>query len=322
MLATLRPLYRFLRPVVAAAVVAWMASHTDLGVVAAELGSVNPLWLSIAVSIGFAEAVIRCANWQQVLTAIGIRIPTFGGLLRKYFLAAFAGSLIPSSLGTDALRAVFSRQLAGGGRLSQHALAVFVTNILSFAGGMLLILTSLAWLTAGQQHRLANAFAVSLIGLLCIAVFGLLGALPFRLKGTLVGMAPLSRKFRSRLLRTTARLSRDFRRIASNGPAIGIGILLALIAQAAGYAVVAYAAGVEMPAAAWLIVPALVALVGMLPASFLGFGATQAAIVGVLLVFDQREEQAIAASTLMTLVGLFVKLAGGLVATLAEPRPA
>lgn len=311
---------RLLRPVLASLIVLWLASRLDWATLPASLQQIDPGWLVLGLVAMVLEALARCANWYQVLRTIGIRLPSYVQLVQKYFVASFAGSLIPSSLGTDALRTLFSRQLAGG-RVSKHAFAVVATNLLTLAGGLLLVFVTFLWLAGERQPQF---LPLALAGLAVFAVLLLLLsflALPLRAKARVAHCLPASRSLRRRAVRLLARLGRDLRRLRAGAPAIGIGVLFALAMQCAAYAIVGLAAGIDLPAPAWLMLPTVVALVGMLPASFLGFGATQAAVAGILVLFDNPGAPSIVAATTISLLALTVKVLGGLVAIATEPAP-
>lgn len=306
-----------IRPLVATAIVLWLLSRVDLPEMLVSARNVETVWLAAGIGALFAEALARSANWHQVLNAIGIRVPSFLRLVQKHFLAGFIGTLLPSSMGTDVLRSLFSKQLAGG-RISRHALAVAITNAVSFAAGLILILVSLIWLHAEHQARLGPTVLIGILGLAAlVSGFGFI-ALPLRMKAGLVKVMPVSRTLRRRLMRLIARMGRDLRRIIRQLPAIGAGATVALLFQAVAYAVLGRSAEVDMPVSAWLMLPTLIALVGILPASFLGFGATQVAVVAILIYFGNSEEQAVLTATLIALTGLFVKISGGVAAMIVD----
>lgn len=311
-------LFRVLRPALALLIVFWLASRLDWETLTASLRQIHLGWLVAGLAAMFLETLARCANWYQVLMAIGVRLPSRARLVQKYFIANFAGSLIPSSIGTDALRALFSRQLAGG-RISRHAFAVVATNLISFACGLFLIMVSVLWLAAADNPmRILPIVLTGAAALLLLLLLVLLLALPLRVTARVTRLMPVAHSVRRRAIRLLARLGRDMHRLRSGWVSISLGVVLALVLQSIAYAVIGHSAGVQMSAAAWLMLPTLVALVGMLPASFLGFGATQAAVAGILVAFGNPEPPAIVAATMVSLLALIVRVSGGLFAVATE----
>jgi glycosyltransferase 2 family protein len=88
--------------------------------------------------VGFSLASFR---WKILLRAQGIR-SRYGNLFSYYFMAAFFNTLLPSTIGGDALRAVESKRLTGNATTS-----VMVVLVERLTGLMALIIISVSALS-------------------------------------------------------------------------------------------------------------------------------------------------------------------------------
>ena len=312
------------RIVVALAIVAWLLTQAGLESVVNQLRRAQVLPVVFAFAAVAGDSGLRTFNWRQLLSAIspGQRIP-FTRLLTSYLGAGLLGSFVPSTAGTDLLRAGMSHRSLGG-HFASHAAAVLLQNAVTAVVACLLGLLGYAALgvvgeipmslvpVAGVLAVIAVAAPAAYVILrlrrdLVLALFRRLGRRWFRLRRS------MRRFFRAVMIFDRAKLSLS--RVIAVAAA-------ALVSQSLGYAFAGWALDTQLPFGAWLLLPSVVAIAGLLPASFLGFGATQAANSYVLAACGVPLADAVAIATLATVVSLvFRAVAGGAAMALWPSRP-
>ena len=315
---------RFVRITLAVAIVAWLVVHAGLGEIVGQMRRALPLPVVFAFAAVAADTALRTLNWRQLLRAVEPAIDfDFWRLLAIYLGAGLLGTFVPSSAGTDLLRSGMSHHRYGG-HFVTHAAAVLLQNAMTSVVACVLGLAGFAALwSAGALPR--TLWPVALV-LLAIAVGAptVYAVLRYR-RDVLVALA-------RRLGRRWYRLRRSLRRFLRStllleNSRLGLHRVLivavaALLCQSLGYALAGWALGVQLPVSAWIVLPAVVAVAGLLPATFLGFGATQAANAYVLAALGVPLPEAVAVATLATLVSLcFRAISGGTAMALWPVRP-
>lgn len=92
----------------------FVALRTDLsGISRAVLGA-SPAWLALAVVLYAADRVVAAAKWRLLFTADRSTDLGLARALSIYLRAGFLGSLLPSTVGVDAIRIHLVRREAGG----------------------------------------------------------------------------------------------------------------------------------------------------------------------------------------------------------------
>jgi uncharacterized membrane protein YbhN (UPF0104 family) len=315
---------RIIRIVLALAIVGWLVVHAGLDEIVGQMRHALPLPVALAFAAVGADTLLRTLNWRQLLRAVQPRVIVhFWRLFAIYLSAALVGTFVPSSAGTDLLRSGMSQQ-SFGGHFVTNAAAVLLQNALSLVVASLLGLVGFAALW--QAGVLPKSLALVPVALLGIAVGAPLAyaALRYR-RDVFVALArKLGRRW-YRLRRSLRRLFRSTLLLEKSHLKLGRVLLVAAAAlgfQSLGYALAGWALDVRLPAAAWLVLPSVLSVTGLLPATFLGFGATQAASSYVLVALGVPLPDAVALATLATLVSLsFRAVSGGAAMVFWPSRP-
>ena len=268
---------RLLRFAVSGAILFGLAWRMDWGQVAEAFRGLRwDLWLA-ALGMHLVAQVTSAWRWQVLARPLG-----FGGPLRRYvglyFVGMFFNLLLPTSVGGDAVRAVYLN--AGPGR----RVAAFLSVLLDRLSGLLVLLA--------RACVAALACPVPLPLWVRLAVGGAAGA-------AAVGLAlvPVSTRLLARLdvagggrwhrlLETVRHLAASLREalaVYRRHPRLLAGsTALSVLVQAAGVMTVALlgrAVGVPAPLAVYGVAVPMVALLTLLPVSVNGMGVREAGMI-------------------------------------------
>jgi hypothetical protein len=297
-----------LRALLAAAIVVALLTYSGANSVWSQLAQADGVLLTLAGALMLSETLCRVQTWRNLLKVVGVVGPASGGLWRCYLASSFAGALIPSSAGTDVLRALFAwRQF--GGRLVCYAASLILLNATTLLVGSALALLAIAVLGVRSQVP-AQLLSLSIALLLIVVV-----TLRRRRDLVILGLRKiLRRRYRTRhaLRRFFAALLVVTGRPVQLAQCLGnAGVVILVNATSLG--VVGGSLGIAVSPEVWLMLPPLLALAGLLPLSVLGFGAHQAAIVAALALFDIPIAQALTLGIVNSLMWtLVIAVAGGI----------
>jgi uncharacterized protein (TIRG00374 family) len=171
---------KILDPVVKAAVsvglLGLLLSRINLGPIAKSLFNIDWAWLMVALLLGLSSTLVQASQWQRLLLALGLE-RTIARSLRIIFVGNTFNTVLPSSIGGDAARAVYMADEPG--ERAPAAVAVVLQRLLNFPGmvllmglGLMLTITSSA---AARTRPLALLAAVTGIVLLGVMLSPLLG---------------------------------------------------------------------------------------------------------------------------------------------------
>lgn len=314
-----------------AASVRWLRLLFSIGIVALlvvvagpeqivdSLRGTKPIFLFLSFAAVAIEGSLRALNWSALLrsTLQQKSIPV-GQLTLSYFAAAFLGSFVPSSAGTDLLRAAASHRLIGG-RVSFHAAAVVMLNAVSWVVGCGLGLIAAATLVLSADMPVMLQPIVAILAAILIG-----GPMLYALLGVRRDIAILAlRQLRPRWyrLRHSLRHFLDSVLVYTRSQA-GLGVVIlaatsALLMQSAGFMLAGLALDLNVPLPAWVLLVPVAAIARLLPLSISGFGASQAANAVVLQAFGLSLAEAMAVSTLIPAIGTVNRLVVGGIALFA-----
>jgi glycosyltransferase 2 family protein len=303
-----------LRALLAAAIVVALLTYSGANSVWSQLAQADGVLLTLAGALMLSETLCRVQTWRNLLKVVGVVGPASGGLWRCYLASSFAGALIPSSAGTDVLRALFAwRQF--GGRLVCYAASLILLNATTLLVGSALALLAIAVLGVRSQVP-AQLLSLS-IALLLIVVVLPTAYVTLRRRRDLVILG--LRKILRRRYRTRHALRRFFAALlVVTGRPVQLAQCLGnagvvILVNATSLGVVGGSLGIAVSPEVWLMLPPLLALAGLLPLSVLGFGAHQAAIVAALALFDIPIAQALTLGIVNSLMWtLVIAVAGGI----------
>jgi glycosyltransferase 2 family protein len=279
-----------------------------------RLASAKLSYILLAVCVVMIDGMIRAWNWTQVIRAMHLApVVRYRTVLHASWVGAFLGQVLPSTVGTDALRAVFlSRKI--GGHASAHGAAVVMLNAISLIACCAAGLACAAWMAATQPEvRVRPLVAVLFSGPILVAGVGywllrsqrgLLLCLLRMMRGPWLKLRRGVRRFTHRML--------VFERYDVHPASIFAIAIVTLLTRAAVYALVGRAVGVILPFPAWMALVPSYTLSGLIPYSVSGYGGDQAAIVYVLTGFGAAAGGALAFALIVPLMGMAFNMAGGL----------
>jgi uncharacterized membrane protein YbhN (UPF0104 family) len=286
------------RAALAFGLLAFLIATLPSGALWTALSGVSPgVWLaSVAAFLG--GHVVNASKWRMLLRAAGVGAAPLQ-VVRAHAAGLFANLCLPSLVGGDVVRLGL---LARDGQAGAVALATLADRVIDTAALVALAALGAAWLPSALDPT-ARAVLAGAAGALALGTCGALAALaavpPERWPGPLEGLA---RKAREAL---GALLARP--RVAAGAFALSFGVQGGFVAINIA---LARATGIEIAAAAWLLVSPLAKLTALVPVSLGGIGVREATYVVLLAPFGVAAGPAIAQSLLWQAV----LIAGGLVA--------
>jgi uncharacterized protein (TIRG00374 family) len=279
-----------------------------------RLSSARPMFILLAVVVVIADGLVRVWNWTQLIRAMRLapKVP-YGRVLSVSWAGAFLGQVVPSTAGTDAVRALLAARIIGG-PASAHAAAIVMMNALSLVVGCVTGIGCALWFaSAADGHgvrllALATFLAALAAALVC---YWLLSSQRGLLLRVLRWMRGPWRRLRRPVRRFTHKLL-VFERYHVNLLPIVAVAFLTLLTRATMYALVGLAVGVALPFPAWVaLVPAYL-LSGIIPYSVAGYGGDQAAIVYMLTGFGADAAAALVFALIVPIITMTYNMLGGL----------
>jgi hypothetical protein len=314
---------RFLRALVALVLVIWLANRVGVRAIVDEFEMAQVGMVLLATLLLAVDGVAKACNWQQLLQRnIGDRWVPLSRVLVWFFAGGFIGAVVPSSASTDACRCVLAAR-ALPGHAAACAASIVTLNALGWFTGSILGVLGLAYLYFSEQLPLLLG-PVVLVFLFTLVVLPTLYALLASRRETLMrfiarigqrwpGLIQTLMKFVDALL--------AFEHAHMRFPVFLLVAGIGLVAQAGMFAVTAYAVGIELPFAIWLVLVPLTRIVALIPVSIADFGLIQAAHVWVLSLFGVAPWESFALSSLFAIEGLLIHSTLGAASFLISGRP-
>jgi uncharacterized protein (TIRG00374 family) len=303
---------RFLVPLikilVSAALVIFLLSRLGFDTIQRSISDARPGWVLFAVIVFSASNILGAVQWNILLRTRDIRF-SFWKTLSYYYTGLFLNNFLVGYVGGDAFRAYDAAKESG--KTSTAISTVFLDRVIGFT-----VLTSLALAASVFWSGLLTSSRVVFVVLFILAIwfFALLFFfnIGFARKFEWLFTLFLPRSFLPRL----KSIYRDIHAYQENGTALLKVLVLSLFIQVMRILVhflAAYAVGVRVSFAYFLIFVPVIALAASLPISIGGIGVREQS--GVLL-FSQigvPEPATVALEFLAYLVGIIATLPGGLI---------
>ena len=278
-----------------------------------RLASAKPLFILSAVGVVIVDGMIRAWNWTQLIRAMQFDSRVrYGKVLSIYWACSFLGQFVPSTVGTDALRAMMASRKIGG-HASAHGAAVVMLNAMNLVSGCVAGLACALWMALTSRNQGVRPLAIVLFaGAISAAACGywLLRSQRGLLLWLLRRMHGRWRKLRRGLRRFIHRLLVFERYDVRATPVLAVA-LVTQMTRASMYALVGLAVGVILPFPAWLALVPAYSLSGLIPYSVSGYGGDQAAIVYILTGFGAAGAGALAFALIVPLMTVTFNLLGG-----------
>ena len=96
--------FRMIRVCVSFTVMFVLAVWLDVGEVTSRLGRMQPAWVSAALLLSIAQALVSAWRWKFTAGCLGIDLPFFVAV-KEYYLAMFLNQVIPGGVVGDVSRA-------------------------------------------------------------------------------------------------------------------------------------------------------------------------------------------------------------------------
>jgi uncharacterized protein (TIRG00374 family) len=266
----------------------------DLRQVGRILKGFEPAYLLLAVAAVTLDRALMTYKWTLLLGVQGYRLPLLRGMV-IYCAAMLWGSVLPGTVGADAIRALLvTRQ---GVRGSDAVASIIVERLVGFVAALLLGIVSLLILrsTGVLDATYDRAFylgAAVLVGTLVLIWTSLRASLA----GSATRLLP-SRLRQSKLMVKLSRMADAYRSLGAARPTIAAFGGLTLVEQMFAVAlpwVLARGLGVPVNALILLGVFPLAMLISRLPISLDGLGLFEAVFIGLMLLARVPPEASLA----------------------------
>lgn len=113
-----KTLQRILQAVISLGILAWLLRQADMAHVGAVVRDAHPGYLAGVLVLLTGSRLLMPLKWKLLLDATGVRLPPWT-LIRIYYSSAFAGTVLPATVGGDAVRLLL---VARAGAPAQPAL--------------------------------------------------------------------------------------------------------------------------------------------------------------------------------------------------------
>lgn len=294
---------------ISVAILAVALSRMDFTRVAGVLTGLSPLAFIVGLAAMAGANCLGGFRWSVLTGRLEARIPP-GDAIGMYVAALFAGQVLPSSLGVDAVRAwLASRRYKP---LSQVVSGIVLDRAFGLiALGLLLLFAAPRLLTLGDA-RIEQAAALAM-GLLALAVIGGVAAIVVFLRMRLTGRLAMAQDLARTVLAAVIRL----RGVGALAISLAVhGLLVTSVA--------AIAASLNAPIGpldALATVPAAM-LIAAIPISINGWGLREGAMIACLALAGVPAEVAFAVSILFGIGQFIVAIPGGAYWIFARKAPA
>jgi uncharacterized protein (TIRG00374 family) len=293
---------RLLRLAVSTAILGGLAAKTDWGQVSTAVRGLRWEYAFAALAVLIAAQVVSAVRWQWLARPLG-----FDGQLRKYVGAYFVGMffnlLLPTSVGGDAVRAVYLN--AGSGRKVAAVMSVLLDRL----SGLLVLLGVACIAALVCPVSLPPWVQLAVGGAAAAAVVGL--TLSPWIARAACGLATSEGKI-ARIGRLAASM-RDAMSVYSREPRLIVSsTALSAVVQASSViqvGLLGQALGLDVPWAVYGVAAPMVALLTLLPVSLNGMGVREAGMA----VFLAPARVSAGSAMMVAFLWFLIQTAAGLV---------
>jgi uncharacterized protein (TIRG00374 family) len=310
-------LSRVLRLAVAVGLTAIILWKADPRTVAHITAGADPMWVVAAVLLVLFDRALMAWRWMDLLCALtpGSR-PSFGIVLRTFFVSTFVGSFLPS-IGGDAYRAYsLSRHDV---RLSESAASVLMDRVLGVLA-IAFVGASAVALNPGAGYGKAIVLPLTIAGAVCAAV----AVVVFSDRAAALTQGLAARLPGERVRRVIVSLTDAVRRYSKHHVEL-VRVLMASIAVQAIRVVQAYCLGraiaIDLSLATYFLLIPIVLLVMLLPITVSGLGTSQLAFQYFFGQLGVPSASAVALSILFVALGIVGNLPGSVLYAMDADRP-
>jgi uncharacterized membrane protein YbhN (UPF0104 family) len=285
-----------LRVGVSTALLALLFSRFDVASILRVCLRATPGFFLGAFALYLASQVVSAVRWRNLARGVGFRAGT-GECLQFYAIGMFFGLVVPSTIGSDAARALYLGQ-SPPGRATAFSTVLFDRLI-----GLVMLAAVAAVALLGPNADLPASLEVLVLGI-CLSLTAGWFAIPF-----VVRVLPPRQRWRLLIEEQLLPFFRDHR-------LLGVAAALSLSVHAlqiVSQKLLTDALGLHVPLGFVAMYHPLVALAAAMPFTIGGFGLREAAYAALLPYGGVSPDDAIALGLLWWAVAALGGLAGGLV---------
>jgi uncharacterized protein (TIRG00374 family) len=303
---------------VAAGLTAYLLWRTHPAQVASALAGADWSPIAVAGALVLADRALMAYRWLVLLCIIPAeQRPPLDDVIRIFFVSTFIGTFLPTSVGSDAVRAYGMKSLnvRGGDAVA----SVFMDRMLGVASILLMAAIGLALardLASNWTIVLALLVASSLCVLTLLVIFS---------SAVARGVGSTLKRLPAAMQRPATKVVESIRRYAVHHGRLAHVLAGSVVVQVLR-TVQAYFLGVGLgmtvPLSAYFAFVPLILLVMLLPVTFNGIGTSQAAFVWCFTRAGVLPAQAFALSVLFVALGVVGNLPGALLYVWRKPSRA
>ncbi len=301
---SLKRIWEIMRVVLAIGLLVWLFSKVNIAQTLRTVRTFNGLLLLLGIVSYFGFVLVSTWRWKILLDAQELRF-SFGALLRFYFIALLFNTILPTTIGGDVMRVVYT--MKGDKRATAFA-AAFVDRMVGFVGlfAFALLVSIYLFLT----HRQSQFFIFSIVGLSVLLVLaGLLFSMRvYQFLGRLLR--------RIRILKLGERLDRIYEattRYRHHKAALGASLLLSIAIQSVialfWFIINLAAAGIHEVAYFLLYIP-VIGVISMIPITPGGLGLREASFFTLFTRVGLPYDKAVGIALTTLVISIIFGLAG------------
>jgi uncharacterized membrane protein YbhN (UPF0104 family) len=296
---------RLLRLGVSIGILAGLAAKTDWDQVAAALRGLRWSYALASFGVVVAAQLVSAVRWQWLSRPLGFDRP-LGRYVEAYFVGMFFNLLLPTSVGGDAVRAVYLNNKSG------RPMAAILSVLSDRLSGLLVLLGVACVAAILCPVPLPPWAKLAVGGAASAAVVGLL-LTPWLAKAA-CGLTDTDRFHRlgrfAASVRDALGVYRRQPRLLASSTALSVVVQVSSVLQVA---LLGTALGLDVPWAVYGVAAPMVALFTLLPVSLNGMGVREAAMAAFLAPAGVPPGMAVTVAFLWFLVQTAAGLVGALV---------
>jgi hypothetical protein len=285
---------------------ALLFTRFDLATILRTCLRATPGFFVAALALYLASQVVSALRWRNLARGIGFRV-RFPECLEFYAIGMFFGLVVPSTLGSDAARALYLGERAPG------RAAAFSTVLFDRLIGLVTLAAVAAVALLGPNADLPMGLELGVVAI-CLTLTAGWFSIPW-----IARLLPPGQRWRRLVEEELLPFFRD-RALLGTAAALSLGVhLLQIVSQK----FLTDALGLQVPFGFVAMYHPLVALAAALPFTIGGFGLREAAYAALLPYGGVSPDDAIALGLLWWAVAALGGLGGGLVYLFSRrPLPA
>lgn len=301
---------------VSGGLILFLVWRIDLGRTLDLIGDSNVGYLLAAFVLFISTTWMMAWRWQVLLASKGIQEP-LGWLVKLYFIGYAAGQVLPTLIGSDAVRiAAHSRRRPNA--IGEIAGAVLMERVLGAAGTLVMVAGGLAlavgrYSDIGELVLLEIVFTVAMI-LAFVLLFSRRANSWLQARG---GDRRLATTFRSLWLALHGYREKPAVLLLVLTGTVGLQFIRILSIWLCGEAV-----GLDLSPVVYIVMGPLLFLVMLVPFTINGLGVREAFFIAFLTRFDVSADAAFATGFLFYAITLASAFPGGFILLWRSLRPA